>query len=221
MKSSTRKNNFKIGSAVRERGMSEVWTVDSVGGCSDKRLISVKDSEGRHAGFYYPEQLEPADLCADGCPRGCQHDRVTKDYTKPTHTPGPWTTDTGGYPIIINGPDNEAENGGIVCIIEDPDKPDAFTVKDDARNEANARLIAAAPDLLAALKAKRDIAGPYFTKGARVYILGESREQKMVGDFSGDHGIENAERFAEAMNDKLWNEQRLDARAALAKAEVR
>ncbi len=57
MKSSTRK--FKVGQAVREKGMRAEWKVSSIGGCSDKNLIAVVDAEGRDCGFYLPQQLEP------------------------------------------------------------------------------------------------------------------------------------------------------------------
>lgn len=63
--------------------------------------------------------------------------------TKVTHTPGPWRDQplsrrdpTPGVNIWITGPD-----GQVVA-----------TLPDTAAGNANARLIAAAPDLLAALK---------------------------------------------------------------------
>jgi hypothetical protein len=66
-----------------------------------------------------------------------------------SHTPGPWEVDATGWPIIVNGP--EDENGlDMVCFIE------AADVNSDGYQshtaEANARLIAAAPELLAALQ---------------------------------------------------------------------
>jgi hypothetical protein len=63
------------------------------------------------------------------------------------HTPGPW---------VSNGFAIEQENGPafVIAHIEhdgDPDWPDQGI--DESTAEANARLIAAAPDMLAALKA--------------------------------------------------------------------
>ena len=59
--------------------------------------------------------------------------------TEPTHTPGPWQyVDDGPTNYLINGPDTPVGEAG---------------------REANARLMAAAPDLLEALRAVvRDIA---------------------------------------------------------------
>lgn len=66
------------------------------------------------------------------------------------HTPGPWTLIHGGYiatkPTAAHSakfPKNVRVNVGHVC---------AFAESTDGENEANARLIAAAPDLLAALE---------------------------------------------------------------------
>jgi hypothetical protein len=59
-----------------------------------------------------------------------------------THTPGPWKIDGRGYrPDTKNGGEFvpiHAERGGWIADVREPD--------------ANARLIAATPDLLAALK---------------------------------------------------------------------
>ena len=78
-----------------------------------------------------------------------------KQKTKPqAHTPGPWYADTMGYPSIINAGNTENPKPGcIVCIIEDPAGPNTYTSKNDRTNAANARLIAAAPDLLAVASA--------------------------------------------------------------------
>ncbi len=82
--------------------------------------------------------------------------------TKPKHTPGPWVAKTG--PItndnqcVVMGPDiHEEGETRRVCVVDAVTgtftksrkfKPDA----DCAVRDANARLIAAAPDLLAALR---------------------------------------------------------------------
>ena len=63
------------------------------------------------------------------------------------HTPGAWECDTAAQPIIVNGPE-DSEGGNVICTIEDS------TCKHGAHQyhpeiaAANARLIAAAPDLL-------------------------------------------------------------------------
>lgn len=56
--------------------------------------------------------------------------------TTTTHTPGPWTHRTGTQLL-------EGSNGSVVCLVP-------FGEYDDA--DANARLIAAAPELLEILK---------------------------------------------------------------------
>ena len=75
------------------------------------------------------------------------------------HTPGPWHTeplqwDRGGSIAICSG----GENGYIICTIAPENEQDEPTEDTAIRlpcDEANARLIAAAPDLLAALKHAR------------------------------------------------------------------
>lgn len=58
-------------------------------------------------------------------------------------TPAPWLLEDNGYPLEVWGAD-----GAEVCRIGgSPDCPE-----DDATNQANARLIVAAPDLLAAVR---------------------------------------------------------------------
>ena len=60
------------------------------------------------------------------------------------HTPGPWTLDDRGYKYIVHKP-------GDGYITRDICRMDSSTMAAFAQ-EANARLIAAAPDLLEALK---------------------------------------------------------------------
>ena len=69
------------------------------------------------------------------------------------HTPGPWTLDTAGWPLIINGPGDEPEQPSIVALIHgNTEGPkDYYSYPDDVA-EANARLMTAAPELLAALQ---------------------------------------------------------------------
>jgi hypothetical protein len=57
------------------------------------------------------------------------------------HTPGPWILDLGVYSNVVLI-DSNATNGAVGEIV-------------DCRNRADARLIAAAPDLLEALKVAR------------------------------------------------------------------
>ena len=69
---------------------------------------------------------------------------------KPTHTPGPWEigrsySTTHATPVRAKG-----ENLAWVCGLDSPLK---FS---EAETRANARLISAAPDLLAALEAVAD-----------------------------------------------------------------
>ena len=65
--------------------------------------------------------------------------------TKRTHTPGPWTAGEGDreFPIYIH-PITFDAGEGLVCVVAKP------------RADGNARLIAAAPDLLAALQTIAD-----------------------------------------------------------------
>ena len=67
------------------------------------------------------------------------------------YTKAPWTVINEGYPIRVygNSPDERGEHGTpLVCRIGGH----ALAPIDCEENEANARLIAAAPDLLEALK---------------------------------------------------------------------
>ena len=66
------------------------------------------------------------------------------------HTPGPWTVDherigPWGEPVALLCDSHAPESGTIV------EWPRFGEVVDDAENEANARLLASAPELLAAL----------------------------------------------------------------------
>lgn len=59
-----------------------------------------------------------------------------------SHSPGPWVAiDTDGEHHAIVAPDADQDHFTVICI-----------GPDDATENANARLIAAAPDLLAALE---------------------------------------------------------------------
>jgi len=88
---------------------------------------------------------EATDYVWDG---GSWYPRV--DVATPGHTPGPWTIDherigPWGEPVALLCDSHAPESGTVV------EWPRFGEVVDDAENEANARLIASAPDLLAAL----------------------------------------------------------------------
>lgn len=70
---------------------------------------------------------------------------------KSKHTPGPWVHDTRGYPH----PDVKAANGRNVACTWGVNHSSKTKEAVEAQNQvtrANARLIAAAPDMLAALE---------------------------------------------------------------------
>jgi hypothetical protein len=65
------------------------------------------------------------------------------------HTPGPWEADHNDWPIIINGPEDEAERN-VIAIIDACDSRSAEYTENCypiERAIANARLIVAAPAL--------------------------------------------------------------------------
>jgi hypothetical protein len=81
-----------------------------------------------------------------------------KHAAKPTHAPGPWTW----WKAEING-NRDCVDGRYVATLDDANRG-ASIVYHDAQwpiTEANARLIAAAPDLLAALKELTEIVGDH------------------------------------------------------------
>lgn len=67
--------------------------------------------------------------------------------TDPKHTPGPWTA-SEGYPSSVWHVDMPGRTFSITVSIDDDEERDV----PDEETEANARLMAAAPELLAALK---------------------------------------------------------------------
>lgn len=76
--------------------------------------------------------------------------------TKPTHTPGPWHLDCEDWPLVVNCPEedqDEAAKNGHPWYIAEIRLPEGSTGVDAMGDQAaaNALLIAAAPDLLAAL----------------------------------------------------------------------
>jgi hypothetical protein len=77
------------------------------------------------------------------------------------HTPGPWAVGESGFnvyylnPLIEAGDDNidDPRHDSVICDTRNIAYPPAYSGIPDEETAANARLIAAAPDLLAALKA--------------------------------------------------------------------
>lgn len=65
-----------------------------------------------------------------------------------THTPGPWSCDYGDFAAYC-------ETGAEVCEVTKGNHDDGTKIPDDEM-EANLRLVAAAPELLAALRAAKD-----------------------------------------------------------------
>ena len=78
--------------------------------------------------------------------------------TNTTHTPGPWATDEDDHDAPYQDIKINAGNRFTVCTVWIDDAP----VREfNAEQQANARLIAAAPELLEALKQCRLALEPY------------------------------------------------------------
>ena len=72
-----------------------------------------------------------------------------------THTPGPWET-TPRYEFVFHNAGNGRD--GVVCKMACPNTPLQWAADPASlENSANARLIAAAPDLLEFVKNLRDL----------------------------------------------------------------
>lgn len=69
-------------------------------------------------------------------------------FGKLSHTPGPWTATRHATRWDITGPTPRPNDGGMLWLV-------ARTVSLEPEDEPNARLIAAAPKLLAALRDAR------------------------------------------------------------------
>jgi hypothetical protein len=65
------------------------------------------------------------------------------------HTPGPWVADLETYPVMVR---SASETWPLVDELGNEEGRAGIFVANTGDNEANARLIAAAPDLLAALR---------------------------------------------------------------------
>jgi len=88
------------------------------------------------------------------------------------HTPGPWFAFNADYqrlhdhallPIFVVGPEEFHTVAQVRAGSEDDDLP--------AQTKDNARLIAAAPDLLAALKSARDVVQEHATELLRSFCI--------------------------------------------------
>jgi hypothetical protein len=107
-----------------------------------------------------------------------------------THTPGPWEIEQIGVATTING------NGGIVAEVYSD-------TGNQQEEDANARLIAAAPDMLEALKALEEV----------------SQQLAWVSHLASVPERRN-EYLAEASKADEMNDRAVDMRrAAIAKAE--
>lgn len=99
------------------------------------------------------------DPCADGCPRGCSHDKNTKTF--PAHTPGPWkvgqvTSQSATVETVATHHVNSMDATSGRDMSGDRTELVARVFTGPALNpgvsQANARLISSAPDLLEAAK---------------------------------------------------------------------
>lgn len=85
------------------------------------------------------------------------------------HTPGPWAVDADAYPIFIY---SESETWPLIDELGNEEGCKGAFIANAGDNKANARLIAAAPDLLKALKECRNAiqggqeVAPYDSRGA-------------------------------------------------------
>lgn len=82
------------------------------------------------------------------------------------HTPGPWKVDAASY---IRGPKGE-HLAGVMSYSE-------TVAKGPLPQDANARLIAAAPDMLAMLKAANEA---FFVRGTRQELLKALKDSKAL-----------------------------------------
>jgi hypothetical protein len=84
-----------------------------------------------------------------------------------THTPGPWRTRNVDDHMYLDADTWDAFARVVVVVDDEP----------DPEGEANARLIAAAPEMLEALKeAVDDLRGPAETKALAAIAKAEGRE---------------------------------------------
>ena len=117
---------------------------------------------------------------------------------KTQHTPGPWTihADTDGWPLVMSG----GVAGRIVANVNPQSCPDESSAPEfvEMPCEANARLIAAAPELLEAV-----VAAELMLRHAAMTIEWE------VGNCRSEEAMEAS---------KAWPLEVYTARAAIAKA---
>jgi hypothetical protein len=76
------------------------------------------------------------------------------------HTPGPWVADLETYPVMVR---SQTETWPLVDELGNEEERAGVFVANTGDNAANARLIAAAPDLLEALQsAERAMSNKHF-----------------------------------------------------------
>lgn len=125
---------------------------------------------------------------------------MTNETTTRTHTPGPWQAYIG--PVNMNGGLNPFFRGTVAVLKHSGEDDDVVVITDTNRPahdyEANARLIAAAPEMLEALQAEHEA---ILVLKAWLRATPEEREQ------SHPFGITS-----------LVNRAYLQGRAAIAKA---
>lgn len=96
------------------------------------------------------------------------------------HTPGPWTLGSGDgdQPVFVHAEHLFDVAGGLVCSVSDP------------RAEANARLISAAPDLLAFVRTIAQGSAMAVVGGVRVRQAWELMEAVSgTQDTKGDNNV--------------------------------
>lgn len=121
-----------------------------------------------------------------------------------THTPGPWTKEGGGSLSVFAG---RGEYDRSICEVSTsgmPFHPDGSpTVYDQDESEANARLIAAAPELLTAIKLIGEAVKHRYATTGKIEI--EGLVETALALAGGEQGFTEAER-RNAEDDRIWGQ---------------